>query len=266
MSQFLILPYVEPPRAVINLEYARVKTIRLKDITEGSQLAKCTFRGRGGEIHDLVQRRGGRRDSGQARWAVLEYDFVSAPEAAIVGLVDAVTNTSDFLLRQRRLVNRPIGEHWGMLKPPSYRITQRRAELLRNGFALLRRKSGDARRFKVALQRWATSYERDDPLDSVLDCCSALEALFGARDELRLRLAFSVYFTVPRQRKSLARLTYRMYGLRNDFIHGGKVPAVSEKEQDQHVQLVRTVVLAVVHNKTLPRRAELDQSIIRMFE
>lgn len=125
---------------------------------------------------------------------------------------------------------------------PTYNFNPNLVEKLTAGLRLL----SSQRRFCISLERWYSSCTRRESLDTVLDCCSSLEAALSLPDELRLRIAFSVYYTVKTNKKRAFALAYEMYGIRNAFIHGGKIPKVSLAQKRSYIELVAEMLYRYV--------------------
>lgn len=261
-NRALLLPFIEPPGERIDLDLATVSTVLGTALEKDERIAHSPIGLRGGELSYLVKRRGGRASFDKSRWTLMEHDL-DLPDEAVKGVVALVTNSGEHVLRQTQHLKGP-SPHPGLLRPPRYRLTPTRVEPIRNALALMAEKK--SRRFTISVRRWVGSLEREDPLDSLLDCCSSLEALFGLSDELRLRLAFAVYTTVSSQKKAAGKLTYEMYGLRNVFIHGGKITSFSDEQQLQLVRLVRRVLLSVARRGSLPGSQELSSAVLGLFD
>ena len=118
---------------------------------------------------------------------------------------------------------------------------------------------------RIAIQRWYSSYTREDPLDTVLDCCSALEAAINLPDELRLRISLSVYHTLAKNRKRAFSLVYEMYRNRNDFIHGGRLPELSSKQQQNYIEVVAQVLYRYVDLGKIPDSKSMSKAILRQY-
>lgn len=176
-------------------------------------------------------------------------------------IVDLVTAHWRYALwRTERFAHgRRANEDWVSI--PRYRLTRAFLDRCVAGYKLAR----SNRRFEVALHRWESSYLRDSELDTVLDCCSALEALFAMGDELRLRLSLATFFSVRRRRLGFAK-TYEMYGIRNSFIHGAKaIPQVSPKDRRTYVGIVAEVLGACIAQASIPDQATLNTAILKYF-
>lgn len=144
-----------------------------------------------------------------------------------------------------------------------YYVGDRYLSHLSNCIKLLSNKS--SKRLMIALNRWDSSYKRQDPLDVVLDCCSALEALFGFKDELRLKLAFGVYNVVRTDKKKLSELVYRMYGIRSQFIHGAKIPEINITEAHEFIIAVFRVFLSIIKDAKLLDSEKLSKLIFENY-
>ena len=107
--------------------------------------------------------------------------------------------------------------------------------------------------------------DRLDPLDVVLDCCSSLEALFQTRAEHRLRTALGVYETISTRKQQAFRLAYHVYGLRSEFVHGGRIPSVSDATRLQLVALVAAILGNSIHAGRAPKPDEINTRILERF-
>ncbi len=110
---------------------------------------------------------------------------------------------------------------------------------------------------RIAIARWYSAVRRTDPLDRVLDLCSALEAGFSLSNELRRRLFFAAKAALPRRAKGDALIVYKMYGARNRFIHGSGIPDITSEDSKQFLE----VVPAIIKRMSLCGRKPSDEEI-----
>jgi len=149
--------------------------------------------------------------------------------------------------------------------PPFIKLSKEKCKLLKNGYFLLGGERNENKRFRISLLRWTATYFKNEPIDSVLDCCSALEALLHFPEELRLRIALSVYHILKSHKKESFVKTYKMYGLRNTFIHGDSIPNISDNERRSYIKLIREVLLQIIRDKRIPNIQRLNEKIIGTF-
>ncbi len=198
-----------------------------------------------------------------SRWAILNSSDSAIAEDALVTLLELLTGLYKYELEKARRLALPLGLSRPGTPPrlPRHRLTRKLIENLKSGATLLRKRPA----LGIALNRWAASYKRDRPLDSVLDCCAALEAVLRLDAEKRLRLALSAYHFLDRGRRSAFERVYRMYGIRNNFIHGGYIPPVSDRDQEEFIELVAAVLRRCVDVRGIPTPEELSKRILRQY-
>lgn len=144
------------------------------------------------------------------------------------------------------------------LKNPlrQFTLTETMTSKLETGIELCSNK-----RFRIAIDRWNTGLRRADPLDAVLDLCSSLEACFGLSSELRLRLSFAVRAVLKRNKKTSAKLVYEMYGVRNDFIHGSKIPEISRDQKAAFIAVVSEILVSIIRKGAIPSAQVIQKEI-----
>ncbi len=135
--------------------------------------------------------------------------------------------------------------------------------LIKQGIDLL--KDNKNKRFKIALHRFSASYKRNDPLDSILDCCSTLEALYNISDELRLKTSLISYHLVKKNKKKTLDIIYEMYGKRNDFVHGNKIPDVCKEEQVEYICCTAAILLSIIELTKIPSSEDLTKKIFEYY-
>jgi hypothetical protein len=181
-------------------------------------------------------------------YTILEVRDYHISPICYIALLDVLTKNWIYILeREKHCRLRPLSLGRSMPagthpKVPTYNFNPNLIEKLKAGLLLL----SSQRRFCISLERWYSSCTRMEPLDTVLDCCSSLEAVLSLPDELRLRIAFSVYHTVKTNKKRAFALAYEMYGIRNAFIHGGKMPKVSLSQKRSYIELVAEILYRYV--------------------
>jgi len=189
------------------------------------------------------------------RWTALKIADVNAPQLCYTSLTDLLTDTWEYELEWR---TESRDEHTKRIRQE---VNANFVERFNAGLRLLFAN----RRFQIAMIRWSRCFKRFDPLDTVLDCCSCLEAAFQMGDELRLRTALAVYFTLDEEPELGFCTAYSMYGVRNKFIHGSKIPDVMEEERRKYVRLVATLLDRFIKVGAMPDRNDLDAKILSKF-
>jgi hypothetical protein len=172
-------------------------------------------------------------------------------------LVDLISGNWEYIVE--RTFARKRQDVIEVVPPTDRRLTPTMRTRLDRGLALLR----SNRRFRIATDRWGSAIERFDPLDSVLDCCAALEAVFELRDELRLRLAFAARYSVQRNRSQAFRRIYEMYGVRSAFVHGS-APRVSDDDQRAFLRVVHSVLCGIVARGKVPSGEDITKGILAL--
>lgn len=168
-----------------------------------------------------------------------------------LGLIDSLTGNWEYIFdKNDKLFEREALSHI-LLKSPSYKFTKELKSKIKNGLELINKNKKN----RVAIRRWVDSYSRIKSYqDSVLDCCSALEAIFSIRSELRLKVAlFSYIIILEKEKKHKAKEVfcnvYRMYRIRNDFIHGNKIPEISVKETKEFIKNTSYIINIILEKK-----------------
>ncbi len=146
---------------------------------------------------------------------------------------------------------------------PSGSLSTQNCKIISQGINLLKNKKN--RRLKIAFHRFAASYKRKDPLDSILDCCSCLEALYNLSDELRLKIALISFHLVEKNKKRTLKLIYEMYGKRNDFIHGNKIPEVSHLQVKEYIIQTANILISILKKGNLPTTEELSKKVFNYY-
>ena len=150
-------------------------------------------------------------------------------------------------------------EEW--IKIPRYRLNKPFISNFEKAINLLHKN----KRFRIAVHRWGSSYSRKEMLDSVLDCCSSFEAIFSMGDELRLRIALAVFFTLRKKRGQGFLCTYEMYGLRSSYIHGARIPEISKENRKKYIDVVSQILKQCVFKQNIPNSEEINERIIKHF-
>ncbi len=146
---------------------------------------------------------------------------------------------------------------------PRGNLSLKNSKLISQGIKFLR--NNKTRRFNIALHRFAASYKRTDPLDSILDCCSCLEALYNLSDELRLKISLISFHIVSVNKKKTLEKIYEMYGLRNDFIHGNKIPVVSNEQVQVYMSYTADILMSILRSGEIPNVEKLTKNIFEYY-
>jgi hypothetical protein len=110
-------------------------------------------------------------------------------------------------------------------------------------------------RLSTGLRRWSAAMNRRTSLDSLLDCMSTLEAIAGlGSSEIRLRLSMYAASVVRTHRAKAFMTVYKSYKLRNDFIHGSKIPVISDDEEQELIFRTANVLLSYLDTAAIPNR------------
>jgi len=254
-----LLPYFRPPKEPFGTDRSEVRPIHLDEIRDigDTVLSTALYMY---EIMELFGKPGRLGAFETALRTVVLTSVPEIPEESLTALADLVSQNWLYIQqRSRALADPPLGAVRPL--PSVYTFTTTRQAAYKEGLALLEA----SRPFRIAMLRWAAGLTRTDPLDSVLDYCSALEALFRLRDELRLRLSLSVYHVLKRGKREAFHAVYEMYGIRNKFIHGGAVPDVSFESAEEYGTTVAAVLGNIVSRGALPDAGELDRRTQDLF-
>lgn len=133
-----------------------------------------------------------------------------------------------------------------------------------NGIKIAKNKKN--KNYQIAVSRFISSFRREELLDSVLDCCSAIEAFYQVSDELRLRIALITYQLLPFEKKDCMRLIYEMYGIRNDFIHGNDIPDLCSSDISKYQQILSKALRIPLETGKMPDFSQLNRDIIEKHE
>lgn len=218
----IFLPFIKSPKEVLNLSVITLKGITKDQIKEFSpENPKSGIAGL-----EIMQLFGDSRV--ERHWTVLEMHTKEIPNDCYGALFELLTDYWTYIFKREERIHRTVdvpSDDYPTL--PQYTLNKSLINGITQGVKLLLKD----RQFRISLLRWNSSYLRQDPLDTVLDCCSALEAAFRISDELRLRISLSVYHILNRAKRKGFASIYKMYGIRNSFIHGERIPTVTKQEQ-----------------------------------
>ena len=193
--------------------------------------------------------------NGTSTWTIADIPNSEVPPNAIAALGDLMTGRWRAVLKRAQA---PFGTAQTQ-ELPLFRLTADRARLFTRGLRTLTKH----KKLRIAAERWHTGVRRSETLDSVLDMCSSLEACFSLGDELRLRLAFAAYFSTKTRRRRAFSVTYSMYGIRNSFIHGSKIPDVSGVQGTQFVEVVAHILLNAFRTGKLSTAESITNGLLR---
>ena len=103
-------------------------------------------------------------------------------------------------------------------------------------------------------------------MDSILDCCSCLEALYNLSDELRLKLSLISFHIVAKNKKKTLHAIYEMYGKRNDFIHGSKIPNVNREQAENYIDHTAKIIKSIIEIGATPNIESLTNQIFKYYK
>ncbi len=244
----LIVPYLHVLNSEIKVVGGTFRTATTGKFQE--QYGELNFRIRPVELMEYFGYRFDRMKYEEFPWTALELDNTLVPIKCYRALIDLVTNRWIYEI-----------DWQGKKKSRRISLTSKFIQLFNSGSSLLIKE----RKFRVALLRWSECYLRSDPLDTVLDCCSCLEASFQMGDELRLRTALAVYHTLKTNRKEGFRNVYEMYGVRNNFIHGANIPNISKDTRRKYVMLTADILMTFLKDAKMPDSLVLSKKIVEQF-
>ena len=174
----IILPQFTPPEAKLCLRNVSIRSEKMQDLEVNQSF-------RAYEIFSLTD-----------RYPSFEETLVTVADAypdqlsgdQLSGLADLVTGRWRELHKRHRQKPALTQDYISPRPLRQFTLSEKLISDLDNGTGLL----SDSKRLRIAVERWYTGVRRSDSLDTVLDLCSSLEACFGLRSELRLRLSFAV--------------------------------------------------------------------------
>ncbi len=266
----LIFFYFKPEKHEIDLEGIKIRSVKFKDLGDHNlkdESQQITFSLK--EYGEFVTKQGVQKID-DLNITLIEYENDSIPTVCVESLFYLIFSLWPYQMHELSLYNQPINlqtyQNDKKFDPPFLKISSKKKySSIKSGYSLLCGNKSENKRFKISLLRWASSYRKIEPIESLLDCCSSLEALLNLRDELRLRLSFSVYYILKTHKKESFLKTYEMYGLRNKFIHGDPVPEITDLEQRKYIKLVGDVLFQVIKNGKVPNIEILSEKIIEHF-
>lgn len=251
------LPFFKPPENVL-----RISNVNIRRPTDTEDEQMCTqriFAFTGREWNAIrpnapIKRLG---------YAVLETSNDKVPSPCYNALLHVLTRHDAYSMELKNCKPQSIfSRDFELPKVPIYKFSPSLVNKLKKGLPLLTKN----KRFQISVLRWDASFARNEPIDTVLDCCSSLEAAFSLPNELRLRLAFSAYHTVKTNKKKAFNIVYEMYGKRNSFIHGGAIPDVSVEQQRNYIKIVADILCRFVELGKIPDGDTLNKKLLQMYE
>lgn len=146
--------------------------------------------------------------------------------------------------------------------PIAREINERYIKLFSNGIKLCTKKSGV--KVQVAFYRFFASYQRSDNLDSILDLCSTIEAIYNINNELRLKIAL-ITGALLNDSNSMKKM-YKLYSIRNNFIHGNSIPTVGDEELKDYQSLIHRILQLLLNTGQSKIITETSNSIMDRIE
>jgi len=256
--------FFNPPKNPIKIGNVKIISAKFEDISKEYIEApiKC---GPGGDMVELQKRRFGKDPLvKESVWANIIIDRTDIHFTCYQSLFDLVTNHWNYEINRNDKLRKPRLDYNYTWDPPSYNFNKIILKKIKNGLDLIEAKTNNGKKFQIALQRWYSSYNREDYLDTVIDCCSSLESLFSIENELRLRTSLLVYSILKENKKVSAQKIYTMYEIRNKFVHGSKIPLVNKQEALDLIKIVANVLLEIIITKKIPdQNFDLIDSVLK---
>jgi hypothetical protein len=254
----IFLPFIKSPKETLKLS-----VITLHGITKEQILESNPKKPKSGIVgFELMQLFSVTKN--EQRWTVLETDNTGIPNDCYGALFELLTDHWTYILKREERIHKSFDTVASDRYPtlPHYTLNKLLTKNVKQGVELLLKE----RQFRVSLLRWNSSYLREDPLDTILDCCAALEAAFRISDELRLRISLSVYHILNKHKREGFLTVYKMYGIRNSFIHGEDIPTVTKQEQKSYITIVAYVLSRFVVLGKIPKGQDISLAITRHYE
>ncbi len=255
MTQAILLPYFKPPIKPIsieNIEICGVSWDALDNELGKNEILPVTI----GEFDNIVKMRGFEKsDYDKISWTILRVnnDKNACDYATIF---DLVSDNWKYLqkVNDNSRIQLSIFEknHTQVNSAPVYKLTSKFIRQITAAVKL----ANENKKVLIALHYWRLSYMQIDNINSLLHCCSCLEALFSLDGEIRLRLA--LYASTYLNQKKISSYVYRMYGIRNDYIHGNKIPIINDK--NIYLSIIAQVLRKAVA-QGIPSAVQLDKII-----
>lgn len=58
---------------------------------------------------------------------------------------------------------------------------------------------------------------------------------------------------------------YKMYGIRNNFIHSSKIPSVTEEERLLFIEITANILKVIIQSQNIPKKEFLDNKILSKY-
>lgn len=260
----VFLAFFKPPKDVLKVSGVTLRRATSEEVKQFMHAAEPYIRRLGGtELFGPIGQRGPVKV--RLKYTILETNDDRIPPVCYFALLDILKKTWMYVLRReeyyRKYALKLTATHVKHPKVPIYNFNPPLISKLEKGIQLLSKQ----RRFAISLERWYSSCTRSDPLDTALDCCSSLEAAISLPNELRLRIAFSVYHTMQTNKEKAFALAYEMYGVRNSFIHGDKTPIVSRRQQQSYIKIVADMLYRFIVLGKIPNVEMINRMILKDY-
>jgi len=254
--QVIVFPFLIPPQKSYETDVGTLRAIKAGEAEK--KYGDFPLSVRPYEMEYFFKDRLDRLEYEESVWAVLELKRQDAYPHDYKGIFDLTTGNWDYHLRWLEYYNiMPIGDIEERPEPRRFRVTTRFLNSFNEISLLMNRE----RRFQFATRRWHRSYHRADCIDTVIDCCVALEALFKPEYELRLRMSLYAYLFSDWGKSASRGTVYEMYGIRNDFIHGKEVAKLTDEQRRRYVSTVARILNRCVKLQSVPDKSKLDKEI-----
>jgi len=245
-----------PPSKPITIGKHEIKVVNLKEMKD-YEFGSMVY---GKSLEDIIhnEEKFYRKKARLESWlcTVIIINAISENTEPYAAAFALLNNTWKYLYNQwlRKFDKQimPIG------KVPAFKLTESKVADLTKIINLLEKE----KRYQVSLTRWISSLQRSDKLDSILDCCSAIEPIINCKDEIRLRISIATKELLKPKSKQLAKHVYKMYGIRNNFIHGNGIPQISNEDVCKMIDVVAELLINIGYAGKLPTQEEIDQKVL----
>lgn len=258
----IVLPFIRPPKTPIKTIGFIIRSLPWGELETNYPDAEF-------DLYGFESRRffpsviGGPKQLESVDLTILDTTSNTLEEKCYLSLLDLCLGRWRYVFCRTKYLSQPISISSPRisLQVPRYSLTTSVLDKFSEGVNALQ---GD-RKLRISALRWHTGCSRNDPIDTVLDCCSALESALSLPSELRLRLSLSVYHILDRNKKRSFAAVYEMYGIRNKFIHGGELPAVDEDQQLEYLHVVARFLSKCLKIGKVPSNDELSRMILDQY-
>jgi hypothetical protein len=120
--------------------------------------------------------------------------------------------------------------------------------------------SSKNKNIQITINRYISAVLREEIYDKILDLCSCLESFFKGSNEIRIRLSLLAYYIS--NSKQVMLVVYRMYGKRNDIIHGNKYPVISELEVSEYFSAIDLLFQNNIKNGKMINVEDLNKNLL----